>query len=271
MRKHFLKNFAVILLSLLLVNPCWAGIDFDGVDDYVQVTDFLSTDQSGLSVSAWVYFDTSNTDDFIIRYGNTGTTDGISLHRDDVGGVSGRTDCFKVATVNAIVTMAIEGATNSAPSGQWIHICVTFYYSSLKLYVNGVEDPNSPNNTAAGAIVNPALDCFVGAISATASNSVADGKITEFALWTETLTATEVKLLASSRLKGIPLQIQPSALKLYLPMDDQETGTAANGDTVRDLSGNGNNGAGNDGANNAGLTWTQETVLSYPSRILGAN
>jgi hypothetical protein len=54
-------------------------------------------------------------------------------------------------------------------------------------------------------------------------------------------------------------------------MDDQEAGTSADGDTVRDLSGNGNNGTGNDGADNTGLTWTQETVLSYPQRILGAN
>ena len=59
------------------------------------------------------------------------------------------------------------------------------------------------------------------------------------------------------------LQVDPSNLVMYLPLDDLADGAASNGLTFGDLSGNGNDGTGDDGTNNTGLTAKAEVVLSY--------
>ena len=87
-----------------------------------------------------------------------------------------------------------------------------------------------------------------------------DAVTTEAALWSTLLTQTERDLYVDSNVKGMPLQIQPGSLELYMPMDDVANGASATGATIRDLSGNINNGTG------AGTTITgaAENILSYP-------
>ena len=72
-----------------------------------------------------------------------------------------------------------------------------------------------------------------------------------------------LELLADSKVKGMPLQIQPANLKLYLPLDDYTAGTALNAATFLDLSGNGNNGTGVDA--DADSTCVGEEILNSPT------
>ena len=68
------------------------------------------------------------------------------------------------------------------------------------------------------------------------------------AIWRAVLTPTEIALLAKSRVKGIPLQIQPSNLKAYWPLDEFADGATASGaGSIKDLSGNGNHGTPSNG------------------------
>ena len=78
------------------------------------------------------------------------------------------------------------------------------------------------------------------------------------------MSQLEIDLLAKSKVKGIPLQIQPSSLKLYLPLDDFADNTALDTtvDGYVDRSGNGNHGQGVDADGDS--TNTAESVLSYP-------
>jgi hypothetical protein len=260
----------LLFLFLLIPTLCFGGITFDGVDDYVQVTDWISSNQAAFSCYARCNFTSSDTDDFIAYYRTSGAPGtGFSFQRDDVGAVSGRTDCFRVGVAGATTLYTVEGATNSAVSGTWYDVIWVFSSAAdtLRLYINGVEDFYSGDTSGAGDMVAQTTNCFIGATSATAANTMMNGQITEIAFWDVALTVAEVALLSNSKIKGIPLQIRPANLVLYLPMDDQTADTSADGDTVYDKSGNARNGTGVDGANNTGLTWSGESVLSYPAQI----
>jgi hypothetical protein len=121
------------------------------------------------------------------------------------------------------------------------------------------------------APVNASVNVYINGYNniGTATELIASD-MTEIAIWqaSTVFTTTEIANLASSYTKRIPTQIRLANQIFYLPTDDQEAGSAANGDTVRDLSGNANNGTGDDGANNTGLTWSEEKVLSYPPQVI---
>lgn len=120
--------------------------------------------------------------------------------------------------------------------------------------------------TIPATLQNSTAPFTVGDMDITGTLSRAtNGQLVEAAVWKGiNLTAVERAILANSHAKHMPLQIRPSNLSIYLPMDDGADGTSADGDTVKDLSGSGNHGIGDDGAG-AGLTWKAEEQLSYPA------
>ncbi len=128
------------------------AFNFDGGNDYVEFGDVNVIDNAtSLSSCAWVKHN-SVTDDDIIFSKTNGTDDGIFFMRDDVGAGTGRTDMYKIYIAESSGTdnVYIEGANNSSPLGKWTFVCFSFTENAangLRLYVNGVEDANSPAST----------------------------------------------------------------------------------------------------------------------------
>ena len=94
----------------------------------------------------------------------------------------------------------IEGATNSSPLNKWTYVCFTYtanVANGLHLYVNGVEDANSPVSTigitAIDAGTNPLR---IGALSAVTNLFV--GQIDDVRVFTRMLSASEVLQLYNS-------------------------------------------------------------------------
>jgi hypothetical protein len=173
--------------------------DFDGTNDYIYTADFIGSNQAAFSAVAWVYFDTSNTDDFFIFQSNY--SNGFFMARDDVG--TARTDCFTLRVYRETSSGTVETATNSAASGNWYHVAMTFSSAAdeVRGYINGVEDANSPNGTGVGDMVNPSGSLFVGSVGTGAANTMADGRITEVALFADVLTPTEINDILDNGLK----------------------------------------------------------------------
>mgnify|MGYP003394429653 FL=1 len=144
-------------------------------------------------------------------------------------------------------------------TGTWYHLVVTYNGSGGTFYVNGVAD-GSPSNMAS----IDGNDTVLRVGSESGGGTYWDGIISYVAIWNVVLTQAEVTLLSSSKVKTMPLQIRPSNLKLFLPLDDQPDGTSGDGDIFHDRSSNANNGTGGDGANNANLTAKAEDFFSYP-------
>ncbi len=254
--------FKILLILILMVNPAFGGVQFDNSDDLLDGADFAGIDAAEqLSGSCWVYHDTiDGTDDIMNK--NNGTSDGWLFFRNNTG------DKYSVTIRDGGDTDSVgaSSADNTSPLATWTHVAFTYIEGNatgLNLYVNGVLSGAAGDTSSIGTI--NAFTAILNISGSGTGNSPFNGQITECALWNVVLTADEMLKLASSRVKRLPLQIQPSSLIGYWPLDEQMDGTSADGDTFYDLGPSGNNLTGNDGAGNTGLTAKAEEVLSYPS------
>lgn len=249
------KIVIVILLSLLFVNPSWAGIYFDDVDDYVVCGTSLTLESSPFSVSIWINQNSPGNFSRVIckdnGIGNAVWT--LNNHSD------GRYYFDVFNTLNTSFNTYDASVDTLSANGSWTHFVLTFDGTNVSIYKNSVL--KKTNNSFTGTLnTEPTVNMTIGG----SQSGCWEGWITEVAYWNVTLTQTEIDLLFNSKIKGIPLQIRPSNLKGYWSMDEGTSGNSADLDTCWDLSGNGNNGNPDNGGNNTGLTWIGESVLSYP-------
>ena len=252
-----------LLIFLLWCGTGWASVDFDGADDQINVGAQTELNVTSLTIACWFKPTdiTNGTAAETIVENSVGL--GWALNANQNGtGVRDNGDVafyandggWKVATVANVLT-----------SGAWVHLSGTISGGNLKLYVNGSL---SATTGSFGTISYSSPSFTIGEdTSSGADDTWAYGQIDECAFWDDALTDDEVAQLALSRVKRMPLQIQPSNLLGYWPLDDQPDGTSGDGDTYLDWNNtaNRNNGTGSDGANNTGLTNKAEEVLSYPS------
>ena len=107
------------------------------------------------------------------------------------------------------------------------------------MYINGVlQNVTESSTPSITSVDDSAQSLVVGDIG----NAI-DAQITEVAIWNVILTDDEHKLLHLCNTKRTPLQVRPSALVVYYPMDDFPQGVTASGTaSVRDMSSSGNNG-----------------------------
>ena len=148
---------------------------------------------------------------------------------------------------------------NVLSANQSYHVVFQRVGTVGKIFVNGVECSYAFQTILSNPTTS-SRNAYIGIYDNLALAT--DPKISEFAIWDVALPLTEISLLANSKIKRLPLQIQPSNLKLYLPLDEVADGVSIHGQTFKDLSGNNNNGTGSDaGGESVGRA---EEVLSYP-------
>jgi len=100
------------------------------------------------------------------------------------------------------------------------------------LYVN--DTLYTYNGTVLTTLTTP-MENRIGGIGDTSSF---DGKMNEIAIWNAQLTDNEIYQLRRAFKRRFPLQIQPTLLKAYYPLDDWgASGLTATG-AAQDLSGN---------------------------------
>ena len=128
-----------------------------------------------------------------------------------------------------------------------------------KIFVDGVECSYSNSET----LMNPATssrNAYIGQYDTGGFRAL--GIMNEIAIWDAVLSLPEISLLSNSKIKRMPLQIRPSNLQFYLPLDEVPDGITIHGKTFKDLSQNSNDGTGSDaGGESVGRA---EEVLSYP-------
>ena len=228
------------------------GLSFDGVDDTINAGDVASVDTAtDLSGCAWVKHNTITGDNVILAKNNSGT-DGFQFFRDDTGASSGRTDTYTISVFDSADTdsSSLEGATNASllQSGTMTYVCFTFMAASgtgLRLYVNGVEDANSPVSTSAVGAINAGANVLrIGTLS-DGTTSPFDGLLDDVRVYTRVLTSSEITRLYQM---GLASKVNTSNKDSTNPFNAGLVGywTFDGGDmtatTTRDRSGNGNTG-----------------------------
>ncbi len=162
-----------------------AGL-FDGVDDYTTSPDTSSLSQTGnITVSAWVYRNSTSTDDGVLGKWNADS----SLKSYYLGLNANGAAKFCLSPDNSAST-CITGSTN-IPSGAWYNIIATYDGVNENMYVNGVSDA-TPVVYSSG-IADNAAALRIG--DADLGHWPFDGKIDEVRIYNQALSSTSVTAL----------------------------------------------------------------------------
>ena len=260
------RIFILLFLLFSIVSQAAATVQFDTTDDSIGCGDSSIFDNlTSLTIGGWFLIDTvEDSGRMVVKWGINNT---VGSERQLIMTFSGTEEFIcgvREGTAAVFSLWASTGANLVADT--WYHLACTwtadntwvFYVDGSSVTSTVFSDSGTGVSTGAGA-----TPFEVGRSTLQQAGNL-DMDASDVALWSSVLTANEVAQLAKSKGKRMPLQISPSTLLVYLPLDEEEDGTSADGDTFRDLSNNGLSCTGSDGANNTGLTAVAETVLTYP-------
>lgn len=191
---------------------------FNGSSDYIDMGNITQINTATtLSGCAWVYHNAAVADETIMNKITAAVADGVYLFRDDVGAASGRTDIYTIYIGDSADTDSarIESVTNAGIPNKWNYVCFTFQASNpsgLHLYINGVEDINSPASTSTVAAIDSGVAPFrIGAYSQGGSNL--NGYIDEVKISNVVLSPREISEgYAMGRNKYLNLSLNNSDL-----------------------------------------------------------
>jgi hypothetical protein len=189
-----------------------AGLDFDGSNDSVDMNDQNEFDigpsltdlPSTLSVSAWIYRDTTGTIDTIVsKY------DGINVGTGGWAiGVSSTDDIFMTFDHPLPSVYRVDSAKTITSPG-WHHIVATFDRSSVSntnIYIDGVLDVQNRSGTLSTITdISNSDDFRIGSLSD--GSDPFDGQIDEVRFYTYPLSATQVQKLYND---GAAIRFGPS-------------------------------------------------------------
>lgn len=160
------------------------ALEFDGVDDYVVISDNSSLHLTNMTLSAWVYDDGTDTSNnkMIFDGAQSWNADGYVLYRDG----------------SRFISLNIDGtevdSTNQLPQNQWVLVTATYDGSVFKIYLDGTVD-NSAVQTA--TIDNQVTDRRIGGQvkSFSQSSRYWSGQLDDVRIYNRALSADEVKAL----------------------------------------------------------------------------
>ncbi len=164
--------------------PGGTALDFDGVDDYVQVADDDSLDPgtSDITISAWVKTSAANAQTIVDKY-------------DNLGGW-----LFRVDSAGNLRFLAYDGGTTineytlsfSLDDGNWHHVAVSVDRSAeiANFYVDGVVEQEPFTNI--GSLVDTAT-LYIGYRKKTGEEAYFDGSIDEVRIYNRALSSEEIR------------------------------------------------------------------------------
>ena len=278
------RKIIVTVISLLLLSgQCFAGGDFDGVDDSASTTANNALDGYNVgTVAFWVRFDNiADGVQYAMGSYNHGANAEVSYQFliNDSGFIKLAWKCdYPLSNWAEIVAFTTDLTGNT---GSHLIVYVADGTNQVKLYLDGAEETASYNDGVC-ALNSDSMDFIsdqngigsfnhrfsVGAWPINALYNPFNGVVWEVAIWNTALTAAEVKTYYDSKLKMHSRMAQPSALTFYWALDEKAHGTALNGVGMIDYVG-GWTLTADDGANNSGMSAAGDTVINYPSGIIG--
>tara|TARA_B100000287_G_scaffold147328_2_gene139052 strand:- start:443 stop:2371 length:1929 start_codon:yes stop_codon:yes gene_type:complete len=154
------------------------SIDFDGSNDYIQLSDPFNYTQH--TISAWFkVIDDGN--EKLIFENVDGTSDGIHLRLNS-------SEQIKYKLNNTTIS-----STSTGLSGSWHHVVVTYDGTTYCLYLNGVlETTGTVSQT-----IDVTTNARIGSSSAATANYF-EGKLCDVAIWDAALNANTVASIYNS-------------------------------------------------------------------------
>ena len=196
------------------------ALDFDGVNDYVTISDNAALD--------------FGTGDFSVAFVMKSDVAGFDRILDKRNGTSGYT--INIGPSKNIVLELNDGtgssqfATSSVyADGKLKHVVISFNRSgNADFYINGAFDEGVDISSKAGNL-DSTSDLFIGADAPSGTGIFYDGQLSGLKMYSTALTAAQVADLYNNPEKVVPTGVANTALKLWLPMQEGAGTTAYDG------------------------------------------
>ncbi|NET80177.1 LamG domain-containing protein [Okeania sp. SIO1F9] len=184
-------------------------LSFDGVDDYIQMPAMNIDYSQGLTVEAWIHYNSFKHWSRIIDFGN-GTPNNNIVFANETTTSNLCFDSFKGTTSNRVQ------ANGKLELSKWLHLAVTVDGSGkTKIYKNGTEVEsgliNLPNNT------NRANN-YIGK-SNWSTDGYFQGKMSNLRMYNRALSPEEINECMKVDQTPPPMDIN-RGLQLHLPLDE---------------------------------------------------
>jgi hypothetical protein len=218
------------------------ALDFDGVDDYVNIGNNLNL-TSAISIEAWVKTDELGSRQTILDKGYSSSGEPYYQYHVEVR--SGGEVYFALSLGG---TRKTAETSTTLTAGQWHHIACVYNGSTIKIYIDGIEESST---NATGSISTYSTSLYIGAYSGPGPIGSFDGLIDEVRIWSDERTASEI-----SSNKSIELNGNESNLVGYYKFNETGTNTVASNSASA-------TGDSYDGAltNMTGSEWTTSTAF----------
>jgi hypothetical protein len=218
------------------------ALDFDGVDDYVNIGNNLNL-TSSISIEAWVKTDGLGSRQTILDKGYSSAGEPYYQYHVEVR--SGGEVYFALSLGG---TRKTTQTSTTLTAGQWHHIACVYNGSTIKIYIDGIEESST---NATGSISTYSTSLYIGAYSGPTSIGSFDGLIDEVRIWSDERTASEI-----STNKSIELNGNESNLVGYYKFNETSTNTVASNSAS--ITGDSYDGAL---TNMTGSEWTTSTAF----------
>ena len=162
-----------------------SAYSFDGVDDYIEVTDNASLRIASYTVSAWIKPDASLSGTWQRIVGKAGRNFNMWLHSSNF--IHHR--FHDAASTNSGPP---DTPSNSTQRGQWNHVVITNNGTTAKTYLDGVEKASGP---VSGSLVVHNTNLHIGKDLESRDYSFYKGFIDDLRIYNRAITAAEVQAL----------------------------------------------------------------------------
>ncbi len=209
--KKGINNGTLFGGSIYVTGVSGKGVQFDGVDDYINWGDNadLELGTRSLTLSYWINYLADQPESYLGEYlgaiigkGQLGPVDGYGGH------ISNNFTCFQVRTVATPKSVCSDIALND---GNWHHIAaVVNRTGNLSLYIDGILQLKQQSISSwSGTDLSNAEDFLAGTRDAGAYQFDYRGRLDEVMVFNRGLSSQEIQALYNSQKPVVTLSLSP--------------------------------------------------------------
>ncbi len=195
-------------------------------NEYVEIGDVapLNITGSAITLSAWVKIASTTAEKKVIAKWSDSA--GAFSYLLSVGGAGNNKLVMAVATPGQTTSVG----TTSMSVGTWHHLVGTYDGTTMRVYLDGVEDDTSP---ATGNINSTTAPVRIGIGSGTVPEQPLDGSIDDARIYDRVLSADEIAMIFAENVRGHDGIIV--ALQARFTFMEKGPGATASGADVQDI------------------------------------
>ncbi|MFC1742303.1 LamG domain-containing protein, partial [Nanoarchaeota archaeon] len=168
--------------------------DFDGVDDYVEISNHPSLrGMSELTVAVWVYAQSKTNNDRIVEKTDNDVVNNNQTYRLRLDASGDQKVELKLW--NASVASVIVTSNDALPLNTWVHVAATYDGANVKIYINGTLQSDVESLTGTVRDSDEAINTVAIGGSVGSSNRGLDGIIDEVLIFNRSLSAEQIQAL----------------------------------------------------------------------------